>query len=498
MGKNFFESFNPGEGATMNSVKTSKFKSVQSQIIIIGGGGAGLAAALTAAEKGGRVVVLEKRRILGGNTNLSYVMFGAETPFQKRMNIDVPRDFAFKLAMGYAHWKTDPRIVRAFVDKSGDTIRWLEEKGIEFEHMPNFFPDHVPRSFQIVKGGGAVMTKILAKECKDLGVQFFYQTAAKKILTNKKREVTGVLAIGKEKKVTIPGKSVIIATGGYAGNKSLMKKYCPTYSDDLVQFGAPISVGDGLRMATGVGAATEGLGLIQLIGPRFATSSYIAAIVVEPNTIWLNKRGERFVDESLSFHWPEAGNALARQPGKICYNVFDEKIKQIFMTEGVKRGWIKYPTGTKMTELDKEMRGQLSKGEIKISDSWEEIAKWMGVAPQVLKSTIDEYNGFCDQRHDSTFAKDPKFLIPVRTPPFYALKCHQGFHTTVGGIKITQHMEVLDKHDDPIFGLYAAGSDTGGWEGDTYCLDLSGSTFAFAISSGRIAGENALRYALGK
>ena len=55
-------------------------------------------------------------------------------------------------------------------------------------------------------------------------------------------------------------------------------------------------------------------------------------------------------------------------------------------------------------------------------------------------------------------------------------------------------MEVVDKKDQPIPGLYAVGSDTGGWEGDTYCLVLSGSTFAFAITSGRIAGEKALEY----
>jgi fumarate reductase flavoprotein subunit len=425
-------------------------------------------------------------------------MFGAETPFQKRMNIDIPRDFAFKLAMGYAHWKTDPRLVRAFINKSGDTIRWLEEKGIEFETMPNYFPNQVPRAFQIMKGGGAVMIRTLAKEGKDLGVQFLYQAMARKILMNKKREVIGVLISIKGKEVGVPCKSVIIATGGYAGNKELMKKYCPSFSKDLIQFGMPINVGDGLRMAVRAGAATEGLGLLQLIGPRFATSPYIAAIVVEPNTIWLNKKGERFVDESLSFRWPEAANALARQPDKICYNVFDEKIKQIFINEGVSRGWIKYPTGTKMTELDNKIRAQLSKGEIKISDSLEEIAKWMGVAPQVLKATIDEYNSYCDQRYDPIFAKDPKFFIPVNTPPFYAIKCHQGFHGTVGGIKINHRMEVLDKHDQPIHGLYAAGSDTGGWQGDTYCLDLSGSTFTFAVSSGRIAGENALKYTLGE
>jgi fumarate reductase flavoprotein subunit len=445
----------------MKSAKIPKFRSDEPQIVIIGGGG-GLAAAVTAAAKGGRVVVVEKRRILGGNTNLANVMFGAETPFQKRMKIDVPRDFAFKLAMGYAHWKMDPRIVRAFIDQSGDTIRWLEEKGIEFEYMPNYYPEQVPRAFQIMKGGGVAMTRALSKECKDLGVQFLYQTMARKILTNKKCEVAGVLAVTKERKVTIPSKSVIVATGGYAGNKALMKKYCPAYSEDLVQFGLPINVGDGLRMAVGAGAATEGLGLLQLIGPRFATSSYIAAIVVEPNTIWLNKRGERFVDESLSFRWPEAANALARQPDKICYNMFDEKIKQIFMNEGISRGWIKYPTGTKMTELDKEIRAQLSKGEIKISESWEEIAKWMGVVPQVLKATIDEYNGFCDQKYDPTFARIRGFSYPCAHLPFMPLSATRAFTVPLAASGSISAWRCLTKTIGPSMGFMRQAAIPGG------------------------------------
>jgi fumarate reductase flavoprotein subunit len=55
-------------------------------------------------------------------------------------------------------------------------------------------------------------------------------------------------------------------------------------------------------------------------------------------------------------------------------------------------------------------------------------------------------------------------------------------------------MEVLDHQFKTIPGLYAAGSDTGGWESDTYNVVLSGSTLGFAINSGRIAGENAARF----
>jgi fumarate reductase flavoprotein subunit len=200
------------------------------------------------------------------------------------------------------------------------------------------------------------------------------------------------------------------------------------------------------------------------------------------------------VDESLSFLWPEAANALARQPDKFCYNLFDDEIRRIFMEEGIQRGWMAYHTGTRMNRLKEELEANKDDGDIKIAGSLDEIAAWMGLEPDTLKAAVQRYNDACDKGYDADFAKDPRFLLPIRKAPFYALKCYQGFHGTVGGIKINHYMEVVDLKDDPIPGLYAAGSDTGGWEGDTYCLLLSGSTFAFAISSGRMAGENALEF----
>jgi len=466
-----------------------------SQVVVVGGGGGGLAAALTAAERGGEVTVVEKRRVLGGNTAMAAVMFGAETPFQKRSNLDISRDVSFKTAMGYAHWRIDPKIVRAFVDGTASMTEWLEEKGVEFEDIPNYFPNQRPRVFQFVKGKGAALTKTLAKHCKTAGVRFLTGTAAKRIVTNRRREVAGVVVSAGEQESVIPCRSVVIATGGYAGNREMMRKHCPAYSDDMILFGMPINIGDGLRLATRAGAATEGLGLLQTIGPRFAGSPYVAAVVVEPNTLWLNKKGERFVDESLSFRWPEAANALARQPEKICYNLFEESIKRVFVEHGLKRGFMAYPTGTKMINLDEELKKHLSGGEIKISASLVDIAGWMGIDTDALTAAVAEYNASCDNGHDPIYAKDPEYLVPLRTPPYYAIKCHQSFHGTVGGIKINHRMEVLDKGGEPIPGLFAAGSDTGGWEGDTYCLELSGSTLSFAICSGRIAGVNALKYA---
>jgi fumarate reductase flavoprotein subunit len=482
----------------MSSRTSERSDNSDAQVVVIGGGGGGLAAALTAAERGGRVIVVEKRRVLGGNTAMAAVMFGAETPFQKRRNLCISRDSSFKTAMGYAHWRINPRIVRAFVDETAAMMEWLEKKGVEFEDIPNYFPNQSPRVFQFVKGKGAALTRTLAKHCRTAGVRFLMGKHARQLVTNGKRGVTGVLVATQDEEFVVPCRSAVIATGGYAGNREMMRKHCAAYSDDIILFGMPINFGDGLRMATRAGAATDGLGMLQTIGPRFAGSPYVAAIVVEPNTVWVNKKGERFVDESLSFRWPEAANALARQPDKVCYNLFDESIKKIFVEQGLKRGFMAYPTGTKMTDLDKELRKQVHGGEIKISKSLAEIAEWIGIEAATLETTVAEYNASCQNGRDHIYAKDAQYLVPLRIPPYYAIKCHQSFHGTVGGIKINHRMEVVDKRGESIAGLYAAGSDTGGWEGDTYCLELSGSTLSFAISSGRIAGMNALAHATEK
>ena len=487
----------------MNSGGTSNTGYLNTEIVIVGGGGAGLAAAVAAGEQGAHAILLEKRHALGGNSAMAGGLFGAESPVQKRMMIDASRDQLFKAAMEYSHWRINPWIVRAYIDKSGDTIRWLEEKGLQFDHIPVLYPNQVPRTWHCPNGGGAALLKVLAKNCEDLDVQLFPQTAAKRILSSEKGGVAGVVAVKEEKEFTMNARCIIIATGGYAGNKELLKKYYPSYNENMELLGLP-HMGEGLLMATEIGAATEGLGLVQLNGARFPGSHFLSAIVGEPSLILVNKKGERFVDESYPYYF-EQGNAVDRQPDKICYALFDNKVKQYIIEDGLKRVGPGLPKVNflqpkiEQNELEKELQSQADKGKVKISDSLGEIAKWIGVATEVLKATIDEYNFFCDRGHDEIFVKDQRYLMALRTPPYYTIKCHSGFLGTLGGIKINQYMEVLDGQDNPIPGLYAAGADTGGWVGDTYSArHLAGCAFGFAINSGRIGGENAAKYLLGR
>jgi len=483
----------------MHSDRPLNHETLETQIAIIGGGGAGLAAAVAAAEKGANVIVLEKRHVLGGNSALAEGLLAAESPAQKRLKIDAPRDDLFKIAMDFAHWKLDARIVRAFIDKSGDTIQWLENKGLFFDWIPHYYPNQRFRTWHCLKGRGMELIKVLVKDCEDLGVQLFRETGAKKLLTDGKGRVTGVLAETKDKEFRVTAGSVIIATGGYGGNKELLKKYNPYYNENMYFVGVP-NMGDGLLMATEIGAATEGLGLVHFSAQAPPQASEdLTAVSDEPNMIWVNKKGERFIDEATGFNRFLSVNAVLRQPDSVCYTIFDERIKQNIIEKGVIKGlgYVIGP-GTKLAGLGKTLELAAKKGSAKIASSWDEIAKWIGIKPEVLKATIDEYNSFCDQGYDEIFAKDRRYLDALRTPPYYALRCYPRFLGTIGGIKINYRMEVLDHEDNPIPGLYAAGIDTGGWEADTYNVVLSGTTFGFAISSGRIAGENAAKCVLGE
>jgi len=88
-------------------------------------------------------------------------------------------------------------------------------------------------------------------------------------------------------------------------------------------------------------------------------------------------------------------------------------------------------------------------------------------------------------------------LLPVSGPPYYAIRCCIDCVATHGGTRVNQRMEVLNRQDNVIAGLYAAGVEIGGTEADTYNTHYPGHSFGFTINSGRIAGESAAGYISG-
>jgi fumarate reductase flavoprotein subunit len=150
--------------------------------------------------------------------------------------------------------------------------------------------------------------------------------------------------------------------------------------------------------------------------------------------------------------------------------------------------------GEKIPDLDKLLQLETAKNRVKVADSWQGIADWIGADPSILLSSINEYNANCEKGYDSLFAKDHRYLWPLNVAPFYAIRGYPHFLDTLGGIKVNEKMETLTVENKPVTGLFAAGVTTSGWESESYCSDLNGSAFGYAINSGRIAGESAAEF----
>jgi fumarate reductase flavoprotein subunit len=477
---------------------------MQADFVIVGAGGAGLAAAVTAAEGGATVVILERLSATGGATVFATGTFAVESKYQKALGIKITTDEAFRQHMFYTHYLSNPRLVRTIIDKSADTIDWLEERGTEFIEPAEFFPG-APRTWHTMKLDGRGITKALEETARDLGVSILFRTRARQLIMEDGR-VAGIRAEDQDgNPVEHPGKAVLIADGGFANNEEMMEKYTRAGSHTIeMAVGQAGKEGDGIRMAWEVGAAHEGAGLIQLGPPRVAKKKldkHVTAILRQP-FLWVNANGDRFMDESES-SFPHIGNAMSRQPGQVLFNLFDHASRKRMEEEGFKAGLgMLTDKGTKIPDVLAAMQASIDDDEAWVAGSIEKLAEKMGVDNRRLRATVHEYNEYCNAGRDGLFAKGPEYLEPVRTPPLYAVKGHPTHVGTLGGIKINPRTEVIREDSETglelIPGLYAAGNVAGGMYGDTYDASHTlGLTSAFAVISGRIAGTSALEY-LGK
>ena len=79
----------------------------------------------------------------------------------------------------------------------------------------------------------------------------------------------------------------------------------------------------------------------------------------------------------------------------------------------------------------------------------------------------------------------------LKKVPYYAIKIAPGIHYTMGGVKINDKTEVLNKDNKPITGLYAAGEVTGGLHGSNR---IGGNSVGDIIVFGRQAGEQSAKF----
>jgi fumarate reductase flavoprotein subunit len=454
-------------------------------IIVIGGGGAGLSAAIMARETGASVMVLEADTKLGGATALSAgVMYAAGTSVQRARGIHDTPDAMFNYVMTLAAWETTPRIMRILCDQGAPALEWLISLGVQFppDYLVCSGVDEVPRGHPSLGVADALINK--AGAC---GVEQALATRVDGLLLENGR-VAGIRA-GRDE---LRAGAVIVTTGGFGNSPEMVKEYFPTAAAHgdwtyAVHMKAPFILGDGITLGKSVGAAIVGHDT-GLLNPTSGLGKWVEAFL-PPWIILVNTRGYRFMDESAPY--AVSGYIVNAQPGKRAFAIFDEPALEVASQD--MRFADPYHSGAAMPTWEYNlMRQSIANGKITKADTLAELARQIGVDPQTLAATAEQYNADCDQGIDSQFFKEMPTRFPVRKPPFYAREvraCVIG--QTGAGLNINNDAQVLDEHGRVIPGLYAAGEVLGCAVGKRY--SGGGVGICNAIVFGRIAGSHAAR-----
>jgi fumarate reductase/succinate dehydrogenase flavoprotein domain protein len=486
-------------------------KELETDVVVVAAGLSGLAASVAAAESGARVITLEKASNTGGAANMGMGPAAAGSPVQKASMIEVTPGELFRRHMFYTHYQVDARLVRDYYFKSGDTIAWLQDMGVEFHSVrPAFRARERTRAYadgeytwHVVQPedgsepgprAATTMTKRLTERALDLGVEFMFETPGKELITNDEGAVCGVKAVDKNgEEIVISCSSVIVATGGFGANAKMIKETMGyNWGENLFSFAIPGMDGDGFNMCHAVGAGHTPVTMeIMYQLPDNMNHFYVEGAFRQP-TYWCNRLGERFMPEDEIFNTTFVGNAINHLPGKVAFAIFDSKMLKRWKKFGPDIVSHVHPHDL-YEGFDEQWDRDLQEGyePIAQADTLEELAEKIGIDPEGLLTNVEEYNQMCAEGHDSLFEKEREFMQPLEKGPFYVCKQYIGAYGTLGGVLVNHNLEVMNDDYEVIPGLYCVGTDACTIYGDSYNYCIPGNTMGFCLNSGRIAGENA-------
>ena len=492
---------------------------VDADVVVVGAGGAGMTAAITAAAEGKSVVILESQSMVGGNSvratggmNAGKTVYQDENEFGESAGVEktlktaaekyadnetitalaktVSEQWAAYQANPTGYFDSvelmeldtmiggkginDPELVETLCANSADAIDWLDEHGITLHNVSSFGGASVKRIHRPVNAEGktvsvgSYMIPLLQENCEKRGIDIVLNTTVDTILTDANGAAVGVSGTDKDgNTVVVNAKSVILATGGFGANLDMVTQYKPELAGFMTTNAAGAQ-GQGIEMATAIGAGTVDMDQIQ-IHPTVEANT--AALITEglrgDGAILVNANGERFVDEVGTRDVVSA--AEIAQPGSYSWLIVDQA----------------------MADASSVIQGYIKKGYTKTGATYEELAKELDVDPAAFANTMETWNSYVEAKNDPDFGRT-SFANPLNNGPYYAIKVTAGVHHTMGGVTINSATEVLKEDGTVIPGLFAAGEVTGGVHGANR---LGGTAVADFVVFGRIAGESAANYA---
>ena len=502
-------------------------------VVVIGAGGAGMAAAISAGQQGVNVVLLEKTGMAGGDTLVCGATYNTWDPEgQSKIPMGdaqrgvieaalaetpVSEEHAALIAEVKAEWEVfqqegkegtfdspawytlqtwnggdkvgDLAVIRKYADNAYAGYEWLLPLGMEFN--PNVGQGAGAlweRSHYSVMnmGTGFISTYLDTIDSME-NVQLFLNTKGTQLLTDENGRVVAVICVDKngEEHTIQATKGVVIATGGYGANGEMVQSYNTTGKwDDLTHTPTTnrhaASQGDGIVMATAIGADTRDMDQIQLLYLGNLVDGGLTkypsrCVMATTQTIFVNQEGNRFVQED-------------GRRDQICGAVLKQTNQMFYIVESADGSLYSDINDSAWRSADGFTREFLEEnGFIFVADTLEELAEKIGVPAENLKNSVDTYNACYDVGEDQEFGRT-NFDARLEHGPWVATPRQASIHHTMGGLRIDPETRVLTPEGEIIKGLYAAGEVIGGLHGGNR---LGGNAVTDVVVFGKLAGENA-------
>ena len=466
---------------------------LDADIAIIGGGAAGVAAALEAHDAGARAVLLEQDAALGGTAATSGGgCFIVGTPLQESEGIHDTPDLAFEDWVRWGQGAADETWARYYIEHSlHDLYVWAEKHGakwmdLKFQEGNRVFRWHRPDG-----NGFGLMKALVNSLVTSRAAEVLTGQRADGLLTRDGR-ASGVRAFDTTTGALteVHARTVVVTTGGFNSNL------------EMVLAAKPELRGHRIMEGSGRGATGSGHALLEKAGGFFthmdeiwfyvyATPDYLdpsgrRGLVFRgtPGYIWVNQQGRRFHDESLT-GGASASPAVFRQDPLHAWAILDTP-----MTASMEVADPYYRIAGQ-SRRDKVQELLDHSPFIKKADALEELARLMGVDVAAFLGEVAAYNRAVDAKlaRDPAFGKDLAQSKRFDTPPYYAIQLFPLARKNFGGVKTDLRCRALNRHFEPIAGLYAAGEVAGMAGGHINGkAGLEGTMLGPALFSGRVAG----------
>lgn len=515
-------------------------ESYDADVVVVGFGGSGATAALAAAQAGARVVAVEKAGKAGGTSAVTGGPMSINEPSQVAKEIPDWTDPATGEKVTkpantelvdvdelYNDWvdyttvdgTTDskPEIIRELLDNSGETSAWMIENGFAFTDAIGFLGNKyaIYTPYEGKKALTQGMFDVLEKNFNDLGGQVIYETTVDKILTDGDGKITGVSAVKDDgTKVTVNASKVILATGGFGGSAEMMNQYL---GEDWKLYGMAQNTGDGIRMATELGAGTYNIDMPPMShfsAPTIITNDYDDpfendipyALVSTSETLALNKKGVRFLNEEKIQYTAYVG-------GSRYFSLYSSKQIDTLREKGFAKdasgrylnhfGVGGVPTAdVPMTNIDTVLDDAIAKGFVYKAATLQELgeaikADYPEMDVDTFLETIKTYNEGVESKNDALGKSEESYArlgaIEDGADYYIAVTGAPYIYSTCGGLDVDEQFRVLDTEGNPIDSLYAAGTDSMGvlFTNKKGYANYGGVAQGYCFTSGRLAGENA-------